>query len=104
MTRRWAGVPAGRVADFLEHRNEALFLCVIEAKLDGIRASKGRGFADGQLARIVLLKLPRSAHAVIAQSHGDRRSFLPNLKGAVAALDDIGNLRVQPGIRESIDG
>src|SRR5258705_12991615 len=76
---------------------------MIETKLDGIRACERRGFAESQLARVVLLKLPRSSHAVIAKTHSDGRCLLTDLECAVAAFNDILNLRVQPWIGNSVD-
>ena len=58
---------------------DALFLGMIDAELDGVGAGQRGRFADGQFAREILLELARRAHAVIAQSDGERRGLLADL-------------------------
>ena len=44
---------------------------MVDAKLNSVRASERSGFVYREFARIVLLKLPRRTHAVIAQADGE---------------------------------
>jgi hypothetical protein len=62
---------------------------MVQAELNCVGTGKGRCLAESQLARIVLLKLPGGAHAVIAKPNRDGRIFLSHLECAVAALADI---------------
>ena len=64
---------------------DPLVACVVDAELQSVRARERRGLTDREFARIVLLELPRRAHAVVAEADGERRSFLPHLERAVAA-------------------
>ena len=70
--------------------------------MDRIGAGECCSFAEGEFARIILLVLAGRSHAVIAKADGKRRSFLPDLERAVAALGDIGNKIVKPGIRQKV--
>ena len=76
---------------------------MVDAELESVRAGKRCRLVHRQFTRIVLLELPRRAHAVVAQTDRERRSFLPHLKRAVTILNQVRNLSVDPGIFKAVD-
>jgi hypothetical protein len=83
--------------------DDSFFLCMINPKLDRIGTRKGCRLAHSQLAGIVLLKLNRCTHAVVAYADRERRSLLSNLKCPMSLLNHIWHLIVLPRIGNSVD-
>ena len=91
------------LANCFQHTDYALLAGVVNSKLERVRARLRRRFVDRQFTRIVLLVLHRRAHAVVAQTYGNRRGLLSHLKGAMAPLHYIWNRSVNPGIGNVVD-
>ena len=96
---RWPECPSRKHRpDGVEHPDDALFLAWSIRNWMASAAPAPRASLQRQFARIILLVLAGRSHAVIAKADGERRSFSSDLKCAVAALDQIGNEIVRPGI------